>query len=71
MNKPIAVKPMSAFGGLAILNVKYGIDDEVLVADCDENGFDNHRYHKVHYAGDRPYIIRNHIRHYIDDFMKM
>lgn len=69
--KPIAVKATSAFGGIAIYDIEYGIDDYVIWADESGGKAGKMRRSKIYYTtrSDRAYFKNNGRREYLDDFM--
>jgi len=68
--KPIATKGMSNFGGIEILEIKYGIEDKVLVAD--NYGTRSKPYWcKLRESDNGTYFIHNGRREYLSDYMKV
>ena len=70
--KPIGVLQLNNFGGLAITEIVYGINDYVRVCDCYGDGYKNIRKHIIkHNAKGEPYFTRNKKRFYLNEFMKV
>ena len=68
--KIIAYRHITNFGGIAILEIKYGIDDKVKTAFYFGEGFKSTAWNKVYYAGSGdPYFKKFGIRYYLQDFM--
>lgn len=66
---PIAVYPITNFGGLAILDIDH-IDDCVIAAWDFGDGYINIHQHKVYYsASGRDYIVKGKRRYYMDEFL--
>ena len=80
IGKPaIAVYADSAYTGLEILAIEYGIDDYVIVRDWrtvftqqgKKKVEEIHRY-KIYYGNKHTYFnYRNRCRYYLDDFMRV
>lgn len=67
--KPIAIKPTSGFGGMAIYDYEYGINDYVIWGYT--IGPEKKRRSKIYYTKttDRAYFKNNGRREYLDEFI--
>ena len=69
--KIIAYHHITAFGGIAILDMQHGLDDKVETAFYqDGKCFENKAWNKVYYArSGEPYFKKGGVRYYLQDFM--
>lgn len=71
-HKPIAVYPLSNFGGLAIMDIENRFDIYVYVVDNYGDGYKNLTKNKVYYnEHGKMYFVRYGKRYYLDNFMKV
>ena len=69
--KPIATLCLCNFGGLAIMDIEYGIDDYVWVTENYGNGYKNITRNKIYYnRNNEEYFVRDGVRWYLKDFMR-
>jgi hypothetical protein len=69
---PLGVLTICNFGGLAIMEIEDGIDTYVYVTDNYGDGYKNLSKNKVYYdAKGNSYFVRNRVRYYLHDFMKV
>ena len=69
---PVGVHPLNNHGGLAIMEIKHGIDDYVIVCDNYGDGYKNISKCRVFYnAKGRPYFTRHKQRYYLNEFMRV
>jgi len=75
--EPIGVYVMSNFGGLVVLDIKYGIDDSVVTCFDFGNGRKNFSESKIQYTkprsekkDSRVYFIKLNRRYYLDEIMR-
>ena len=69
--KPVGVLALNNFGGLAIMEIEYGIDDYVYVTENYGDGYKNITRNKIRYnTNGEQYFIRNGQRWYFKEFMK-
>ena len=76
--KPVGVYGMNNFGGLIVLDIKYGIDDSVVTCFDFGNGRKNFSESKIRYtmprsedAESRAYFVKLNRRYYLDEIMKV
>lgn len=70
--KPAGVAHLNNFGGLAIMEIEYGIDDYVCVCENYGDGYKRLTKNKIHYnAKGNPYFVRYGKRYYLDQFMRV
>ena len=70
--KPIAVYTMSNFGGIAILDIIYDIDDMVIACFDFGTGYQKIRHYKIReQKNGRPYIRKNGIYCYLDECIRV
>ena len=70
--KPAGVLTLCNFGGLAIMEIEYGIDDYVIVCDNYGDGYKNLTRNKLRYnTKGNAYFVRNGRRWYLDQFMRV
>ena len=70
--KPVAVKSISNFGGIEILDIIYGINDYIVACFNFETDRQQIRQHKIcETSAGRSYFWKNHTRYYLDDFMRI
>ena len=69
--KPIGTLCLCNHGGLAVMEIEYGINDYVYVTDNYGDGYKNITKNKIFYnmSGDE-YFVRNGLRWYLKDFMR-
>lgn len=71
-SRPLAVYADSAFSGIVLLAVEYGVDDIVVAAAEYEGRRSNIRRHKIYQTpSGRSYIRKYDRRYYLDNFMRM
>ena len=72
-SKAIAFKSTSAFGGMAIYDFEYGINDYVIWGYEFDGKPEKKRRSKIYYTktSDRAYFKNNGRREYLDDFMRI
>lgn len=68
----LAVIPLSNWGGIEILEVLYGIEDEVIACFNFGTGRQEIRRHKIHTTpSGRAYIRKEGRRYYLDETMRV
>lgn len=68
---PLGTKHMCNFGGLAVMEREYGIDDYVIVCDNYGDGYKNITRNMIRYnTKGEPYFVRYGKRHYLGEFMR-
>lgn len=68
--KPIGTLCLCNHGGLAVMDIEYGIEDYVHVTDNYGDGYKNLTKNKIHYnAKGDGYFVRNGRRWYLKEFM--
>ena len=71
-SRPFAVYADSAFSGVVLLAVEYGVDDMVIAGYEYEGKRSDIRRHKIYTtAGGRHYIRKFQRRYYLDDFISI
>lgn len=70
--KPVGVLTLCNFGGLAVMEIEYGIDDYAIVCDNYGDGYKNITRNKIRYnTNGEAYFVRNGHRWYLDQFMRV
>lgn len=70
--RPVAVYATNAWGGLAILAYRPGINDTMISAWTNGVGYGSIRETRIHTTpGGRDFLIRGNRRYYLDQFMKV
>ena len=70
--KAVGVYTMCNFGGLEILDIIYGIEDQAVACFNNGCGRTDIRKHKIYTTpGGRNYIRKNGIRYYFDEIMRV
>lgn len=67
--KPLGIYPLCNFGGLSVMEIKYGINDYVVVCDNYGDGYKNITYNQIYYNKKGGYFIRNGQRWHLNKFM--
>lgn len=68
--QPLATLCMCNFGGIAVMEVQYGINDYVIVCDNYGDGYKNITKNMIHYNTKGDYFVRNGQRYYLQGFMR-
>lgn len=71
MAKAIAVKSISAFGGIEILDIEYGVNDAVIWRTNYGTPGKTRRSRIYYTKNGRPYFKMNGHREYLDEYMRI
>lgn len=66
----IATYADSAFTGLGILDIAYGIDDRVKVVAFSIDHYTHPTWHKIYCSNKGQYFVKYHRRYYLSDFLR-
>lgn len=70
--KPAGVLCLNNFGGIAVMEIEYGIDDYVYVCDHYGDGYKNLTKNKIKYdINGNAYFIRKGQKWFLSDFMRV
>ena len=71
LKKPAAVLGLSNFGGLAIFDLVYGIEDTITSGFCSGEEITDIRTTKIYYTSNGAYIKRYGVKYSLDEFMRI
>lgn len=70
--KPAGVLCLNNFGGMAVMEIEYGIDDYVYVCDHYGNGYKNLTKNKIKYdTNGNAYFVRKGQKWFLSDFIRV
>ena len=71
-NKPVAVLGLCNTCSIVILDIVYGIDDCIISAFSDDDGYKHKRKTRIFYDNNgKPYFCRYGVKYYLDEFIRI